>query len=92
VVHCHALAHSDQGMIGAEIVSGRGPEACSCDLLGEAKTVELYGDERHQNLMLAMGAMFVAMMLLAMAVAVQVIRASQRFSAEQSYVTLAPGP
>lgn len=36
VVHCHALTHSDQGMMGVELVRGRGPTACACDLLGEA--------------------------------------------------------
>lgn len=34
VVHCHSLTHEDEGMIGAEIVQGRGPNACFCDLLG----------------------------------------------------------
>mmetsp|Transcript_12104 Transcript_12104/g.22817 ORF Transcript_12104/g.22817 Transcript_12104/m.22817 type:complete len:582 (-) Transcript_12104:69-1814(-) len=48
IVHCHALAHSDQGMIGAEIVSGRGPQACHCDLLGEAKEVSLSEDPLHR--------------------------------------------
>lgn len=93
VVHCHALAHSDQGMIGAEIVSGRGPEACACDLLGEEKVVELYGDAPSQSSMRVMTVMFAAMMLVAAAVAMQVMRASfQRCGVESRYVTLAPGP
>lgn len=93
VVHCHALSHSDQGMIGAEIVAGRGPEACACDLLGKEKVVELYGDERSQSLMRVMAVMFAAMLLLAAAVAMQVLRASfQRCGVESRYVTLAPGP
>jgi len=33
VVHCHNLAHSDKGMIGVEMVRGKGPSACGCDLL-----------------------------------------------------------
>eukprot|EP00434_Breviolum_minutum_P010862 symbB.v1.2.009577.t1/scaffold609.1/size185969/7 len=92
VVHCHALSHSDQGMIGAEIVSGRGKEACACDLLGEAKVVDLYGDERSQRLMTVFGVMFVLMMILAVAVAGQVAKASFRHCGESRYVTLAPGP
>jgi len=92
VVHCHALSHSDQGMIGAEIVSGRGKEACACDLLGEAKVVDLYGDERSQRLMTVFGVMFVLMMILAVAVAGQVAKASFRQCGESRYVTLAPGP
>jgi len=35
-------------MIGAEIVSGRGPQACHCDLLGEAKEVSLSEDPLHR--------------------------------------------
>jgi len=47
VVHCHALAHSDQGMIAVELVGGSGAESCGCDLLNapDAQQVQLGGEQ-----------------------------------------------
>ncbi|CAE7708798.1 mco [Symbiodinium sp. CCMP2456] len=90
VVHCHALAHSDQGMIGAEIVAGRGRDACHCDLLGEAQPVDFMADERSQSLLLVAGLLFMAMSLLLVGMLRQVVRSARSLS--DAYSTLPDGP
>eukprot|EP00439_Symbiodinium_sp_Y106_P065648 s3102_g10.t1 len=90
VVHCHALAHSDQGMIGAEIVAGRGRDACHCDLLGEAQPVDFVADERSQSLLLVAGLLFMAMSLLVLGMIRQVVRSARSLS--DAYSTLPDGP
>ncbi|CAJ1356190.1 unnamed protein product, partial [Effrenium voratum] len=90
VVHCHALAHSDQGMIGAEVVAGRGPAACHCDLLGEAKETDLLADQTSLSILTAAGLLCLSMVVLAALIAGQVVRQARRL--EGSYAALAEGP
>lgn len=49
VVHCHALAHSDTGMIAVEWVGGSGPEACQCGALGPPAPAETPGDAQEDK-------------------------------------------
>lgn len=90
IVHCHALAHSDSGMIGAELVAGRGQGACACDLLGEAKpVVEMLSDQRSPALSLAALSSCVMMFGLAAGVFWQVARAARHvLSSEPGYIVL----
>eukprot|EP00931_Biecheleriopsis_adriatica_P044969 TRINITY_DN25772_c2_g1_i1.p1 TRINITY_DN25772_c2_g1~~TRINITY_DN25772_c2_g1_i1.p1 ORF type:complete len:583 (+),score=93.09 TRINITY_DN25772_c2_g1_i1:191-1750(+) len=66
VVHCHALAHSDQGMIGVEVVAGRGRGACTCDLLGDVAAPELFAKQDRE---LVLAAAVACLMMLALAAA-----------------------
>ncbi|CAE8707598.1 unnamed protein product [Polarella glacialis] len=75
IVHCHILSHSDMGMIGVELVRGHGPDACACDLLGEAKPVALVGlpgGKPGHALMFAAASTFLAMLGIGAATMLQV--------------------
>lgn len=91
VVHCHALAHSDSGMIGVELVAGHGRSACFCDVLGEARPVaEFLSDQRSSTLSLA-AFMSCLMMLGLSAVAFwQVVRAARQGISSESCYTVLP--
>eukprot|EP00930_Biecheleria_cincta_P024337 TRINITY_DN17429_c0_g1_i2.p1 TRINITY_DN17429_c0_g1~~TRINITY_DN17429_c0_g1_i2.p1 ORF type:complete len:575 (+),score=74.44 TRINITY_DN17429_c0_g1_i2:32-1756(+) len=92
VVHCHALAHSDSGMIGAEIVVGRGQSACACDLLGEATPVVevLLSDQPSSTLSVAAFTSCLLMLGLAAATFCQVARAARNGVSSEACYTVLP--